>query len=70
MDRRTSAIASTGFSSGSSIWRKICQRLAPIARAALMGSGGRPAKPDSTMRNTSEVHCQTSAPTMAAFAIR
>lgn len=35
--RRPRAIASTGFSSGSSMWRKICQRLAPIARAARRG---------------------------------
>jgi hypothetical protein len=70
MERTTSAITITGVSSGSSTWRNTCQRLAPMTRAARMGSGGSAERPETKMRKVSGVHCHTSASTTATWAAR
>ena len=61
-------MAMTGLSSGSSTCQKICQRLAPITRAARMGSRGSPASPETKTRKVNAVHCHTSAPMTASLA--
>ena len=70
MVRMTTAMTMAGFRSGNWTRRKICQRLAPMTRAALISSGGRAEKPDRKMRNVNEVHCQTSARMIAHCAAR
>ncbi len=66
--RKSPTTMSTGLSSGSSTWQKICQREAPSMAAASSGSSGIICSAASTARNTKGNHSHTSAMMMAQSA--
>jgi hypothetical protein len=68
--RMTTAITMMGLRSGSWTWRNTCHRVAPMTWAARMGSGGRATRPDTKIRNVSDVHCHASAMMTATWAAR
>ena len=69
MVRITIATTMNGQSSGSEMWRNVCQKLAPSIFAASYGSTGRLARPPSTISMTSGVHCQVSTITSVGITV-